>query len=41
MWLEEEERLRELEGNRAPVLVMGTEPMCTRGGCGYFSDDGK
>lgn len=20
---------------------MGTEPMCTTGGCGYFSDDGK
>jgi hypothetical protein len=41
MWLEEEERLRKLDGGSAPVIVMGTEPMCTTGGCGYFSDDGK
>ena len=40
MYLEEEERLR-LEAERPAVLVMGTEPMCNVGGCGYFSDDGK
>ena len=41
MWLEEEELRRKLEEERPPVLVMGTAPMCTTGGCGYFSDDGK
>eukprot|EP00286_Rhodomonas_abbreviata_P006629 CAMPEP_0181320354 /NCGR_PEP_ID=MMETSP1101-20121128/18082_1 /TAXON_ID=46948 /ORGANISM="Rhodomonas abbreviata, Strain Caron Lab Isolate" /LENGTH=71 /DNA_ID=CAMNT_0023428059 /DNA_START=131 /DNA_END=346 /DNA_ORIENTATION=+ len=28
-------------GEGVPPLVMGTDPMCKIGGCGYFSDDGK
>ena len=38
MWLEEQ---RAMELDRPAVLVMGTVPMCTAGGCGYFSDDDK
>lgn len=38
MWLEEQ---RAMELERPAVLVMGTVPMCTAGGCGYFSDDDK
>mmetsp|Transcript_34357 Transcript_34357/g.28976 ORF Transcript_34357/g.28976 Transcript_34357/m.28976 type:complete len:163 (-) Transcript_34357:347-835(-) len=41
LWMEEEERLRKLELENPPVLVMGSAPMCNTGGCGYFSDDGK
>eukprot|EP00960_Hanusia_phi_P065555 766133-Hanusia_phi.AAC.3 len=37
MW----EESQKLEAQAAPVLSMGTKPMCSVGGCGYFSDDDK